>query len=170
MRCNAKRNSGHLADSGKSSKRLAVAGFTLIEILIVIVIIYILASIANMVYQSYIRRAHNAAAMADVRALENEIVTYKVDMSIFPLDLSQLPTGNRLDPWGHHYMYLNIADDKHWQGKCRRDRKLNPLNTDFDLYSMGEDGKSKLPLTAKDSQDDIVRANNGSFIGLGANY
>jgi general secretion pathway protein G len=35
---------------------------------------------------------------------------------------------------------------------------------------MGEDGKSKLPLTAKESHDDIVRANNGAFIGLGAHY
>jgi general secretion pathway protein G len=170
MRCNAKGNLGPLTGSVKGSKQPAVAGFTLIEILIVIAIIYILASIANMAYQSYLRKAQNAAAMADVRALENEITAYKVDMNSFPIDLSQLPTGNRLDPWGHHYLYLNMADNAHWHGKCRRDRKLNPLNSDFDLYSMGEDGKSKLPLTAKDSQDDIVRANNGSFVGLGANY
>jgi len=44
-------------------------------------------------------------------------------------------------------------------------RKLNPLNTDFDLYSMGSDGDSKGPLSAKASRDDIVRANNGDFIG-----
>jgi general secretion pathway protein G len=169
-RCNAKGNSDALTGTDKDSKQLAVAGFTFIEILVVIVIICILASIANMTFQSYIRKAQNEAAMVDVRALENEITTYRVDMGSFPIDLDQIPTGKRLDPWGRRYLYLNITDDKHWHGKCRRDRKLNPLNTDFDLYSMGEDGKTKLPLTAKDSYDDIVRANNGSFVGLGADY
>jgi general secretion pathway protein G len=123
-----------------------------------------------MTYQSYIRKAHNEAAMVDVRALETAIITYRADIGYFPNDLDQIYGGNKIDPWGHPYKYLNIADDPHWHGKCRRDRKLNPLNTDFDLYSMGEDGKTKLPLTAKESHDDIVRANNGAFIGLGADY
>ena len=34
-------------------------------------------------------------------------------------------------------------------------------------YSQGEDGDSKGPLNAKASRNDIVRANNGSHIGLG---
>jgi general secretion pathway protein G len=44
------------------------------------------------------------------------------------------------------------------------------LNSDYDLYSMGEDGESVPPLTAKQSRDDIIRANNGGFIGLAADY
>jgi general secretion pathway protein G len=44
------------------------------------------------------------------------------------------------------------------------------LNSDFDLYSKGRDRDSKLPLTAEASRDDIVRANNGGFIGLAKNY
>jgi general secretion pathway protein G len=55
-------------------------------------------------------------------------------------------------------------------GKCRKDKSLHPINSDYDLYSMGEDGKSQDPLTAKVSRDDIVRASNGGFIGLAANY
>jgi general secretion pathway protein G len=35
---------------------------------------------------------------------------------------------------------------------------------------MGEDGDSKRPLSVKTSRDDIVRANNGAFIGLGEDY
>jgi general secretion pathway protein G len=38
------------------------------------------------------------------------------------------------------------------------------------LYSAGADGKTVLPLTAKASQDDIIRANDGSFIGVAASY
>ncbi len=45
-----------------------------------------------------------------------------------------------------------------------------PVNTDYDLYSMGKDGKSTSPFTAKASQDDIVRANNGGFLGLVSDY
>ena len=55
-------------------------------------------------------------------------------------------------------------------GDVRKDKNLNPLNTDFDLYSLGEDGASASPLTAKNSRDDIVRANNGAYIGLGEDY
>ena len=45
-----------------------------------------------------------------------------------------------------------------------------PLNSDFDLYSMGPDGQTATPLTAKASRDDIVRANNGGFIGVASDY
>ena len=40
-----------------------------------------------------------------------------------------------------------------------------PVNSDFDLYSMGKDGASASPFTAKSSQDDIVRAFNGGYYG-----
>ena len=74
-----------------------------------------------------------------------------------------------LDPWGRPYAYLNIAAAG-GIGDVRKDKNLNPLNTDFDLYSLGEDGASASPLTAKNSRDDIVRANNGAYIGLGEDY
>lgn len=45
-----------------------------------------------------------------------------------------------------------------------------PLNTDFDLYSVGKDGLSKATLAPPQSHDDIIRANNGRFIGLASDY
>ena len=45
-----------------------------------------------------------------------------------------------------------------------------PINSDFDLYSTGPDGASVAPLTAEPSRDDIVRANDGAFIGLASEY
>jgi len=45
-----------------------------------------------------------------------------------------------------------------------------PLNTDYDLYSQGPDGQSVSPLTAAKSRDDIIRANNGDFIGTAEDY
>ncbi|MEE9392158.1 MAG: hypothetical protein V3W41_06610 [Planctomycetota bacterium] len=54
--------------------------------------------------------------------------------------------------------------------KAKRDRNLWPLNTDYDLYSLGRDGKSSRLLSSPESQDDIIRANNGQFIGLASEY
>jgi general secretion pathway protein G len=52
----------------------------------------------------------------------------------------------------------------------RRDRFLVPINSDYDLYSMGADGRTATPLTASMSRDDIVRAGDGSFIGPASGY
>jgi general secretion pathway protein G len=45
-----------------------------------------------------------------------------------------------------------------------------PLNSTFDLYSKGRDGQSQPPLTATASQDDIVRATDGNYVGLASRY
>ncbi len=56
------------------------------------------------------------------------------------------------------------------KGKPRKDRFLHPINSDYDLYSMGKDGESVEPLTAKKSHDDVIRANDGSFVGLATEF
>jgi general secretion pathway protein G len=45
-----------------------------------------------------------------------------------------------------------------------------PINSDFDLYSLGKDGKSAGPLTALASRDDVILANDGRFVGLASDY
>ena len=55
-------------------------------------------------------------------------------------------------------------------GMVRKDKNLVPINSDFDLYSMGPDGESVSPLTANSSRDDIVRGRNGDYIGNAAEY
>jgi general secretion pathway protein G len=45
-----------------------------------------------------------------------------------------------------------------------------PLNTDYDLYSRGKDGKSQPSITNALSLDDVIRANDGAFLGLAAKY
>jgi general secretion pathway protein G len=73
-----------------------------------------------------------------------------------------------LDPWGAPYVYLNL--DGVPIGLMRKDQALVPINSDYDLYSKGPDGASVAPLTAMASRDDIVRGNNGAFIGVAADY
>jgi general secretion pathway protein G len=55
-------------------------------------------------------------------------------------------------------------------GQARKDRFLVPINSDFDLYSVGPDGDSTPPLNAKNSRDDIIRANDGLFVGPASNF
>jgi general secretion pathway protein G len=45
-----------------------------------------------------------------------------------------------------------------------------PINSDYDLYSVGKDGVSSGPLTAGPSRDDVIRANDGGFFGLARDY
>ena len=144
-------------------------GFTLIEILVVIAILATLAAIAIPAYSNYIQRAKIARCIAEIRTLESEIAAYQGNNDNLPDNLTDLGRGNILDPWGNPYQFLNFANVK-GVGNMRKDRNLVPINAHFDLYSMGKDGKSQAPLTAKARHDDIIRANNGSFIGIASDY
>jgi general secretion pathway protein G len=88
-----------------------------------------------------------------------------------PDSLNDVFNTNPIDPWNNPYQYLRIdGGDVKGKGKMRKDHFLVPINTDYDLYSMGRDGKSQAPFTARASQDDVVRANNGGFVGLVSDY
>jgi general secretion pathway protein G len=86
-----------------------------------------------------------------------------------PVDLAEIGRESMLDPWQAPYQYLDFTGT-HGNGGKRKDHNLVPINTYFDLYSMGEDGASTSPLTAPQSQDDIIRANDGGFVGLASDY
>lgn len=45
-----------------------------------------------------------------------------------------------------------------------------PINSDFDLYSMGADGKTAAPITSTAGKDDVIRANDGGYIGVAEKY
>ena len=45
-----------------------------------------------------------------------------------------------------------------------------PINSTFDLYSVGRDGDSRAPLQNPKSFDDVLRANDGAFLGLGKDF
>jgi general secretion pathway protein G len=87
----------------------------------------------------------------------------------YPLNLAQIGYGNLRDPWGNLYRYLN-HDNIRGVNQFRMYRATIPVNNDFDLYSMGPDGKSQMVFTAPVSFDDIVRANNGTYFGRVSDY
>lgn len=146
-------------------------GFTLLELLVVVVILGVLSTMGLTAYRAQIAKAQNTKAIADLRFLEREILAYQAHSGRLPQDLETVGRDRMIDPWGSPYQYLNFETiGNKGKGKMRKDRFLVPLNTDFDLYSMGPDGRSVPPLTAKHSHDDLIRANNGVYIGPAANY
>jgi len=145
------------------------SGFTLVELLIVIALISTLAAIAVPQYETFIDTAKRTKAIAEIRMLDQAILAYNINKGEFPDTLNDIGKGHLKDPWGHPYEYLNFENVK-GVGPMRKDRFLVPLNTDYDLYSKGEDGLSLPPLTAPASHDDIIRANNGDYVGLASLY
>ena len=142
-------------------------GFTVIEIMLALAILSVIAVIALPSYFEYVERAKVATAITDITSIELDIERYFVLRGDYPESLSAITSMN--DPWGNPYQYLKLGD-KSSKGKARKDHALVPINSDYDLYSMGADGQSQPPLTSKTSKDDIVRANNGTYVGPAENY
>jgi general secretion pathway protein G len=132
-------------------------------------ILLTIAALAVPALMSAVESARVARAVGDIRALEDDIAAYNAANDSFPNSLSDIGRDQLLDPWGSPYRYLNFANTTGKSG-MRKDRFLVPINSDYDLYSMGEDRKTIAPLTAKVSQDDIIRANDGGYLGLAADY
>ncbi len=139
--------------------------------MLVIALISIISAIAIPTYKDYKERAQVAACIAEIRIIEKSIIAFMVDEHRFPDNLVELSQGQLKDPWGNPYRYLKIeGGDPSVIGKSRKDRFLVPINSDFDLYSAGKDGDSKPPLIVPVSADDIIRANDGQFVGLASRY
>lgn len=120
-------------------------GFTLIEIMVVIVILSILGALVAPNILGRSGQARVAAAKSDINNLASALEMYKLDNQKFPSTnqgleaLVEMPSGDPVpknwntsgyikklppDPWGNDYFYIS-------PGK----------QSDFDLYSLGADMK-----------------------------
>lgn len=120
-------------------------GFTLIEVMVVVVILGILAAIIVPRIMGRPEEAKRTKAAVDIKGVEQALNLYKLDNGMYP-DTEQglealvkkpetAPVPNKwkeggylsklpLDPWGRPYQYLSPGD-----------------HGDFDLYSHGADGE-----------------------------
>ncbi len=136
------------------------------ELLMVTVIIGTLSSMAAPSLQRAREQAQVGAAIAEIRIIEAELAIY-IEINFGPpVSLAAIDRAGLIDPWGFPYVYSVVTGP----GGARKDKFVVPLNTDYDLNIVGADGESVGPLSAKKSQDDVIRALNGGYIGLASNF
>ena len=129
-----------------SRYRRSQQGFTLIEIMVVVVILGILAAIVVPRLLNEPEKARRTSAATQIRSLEEALGIFKLENGFYPSTEQGLqalvtkPTDGRipahykeggyikkipLDPWGQPYLYLNPG-----------------VHGDFDLFSYGPDGET----------------------------
>jgi general secretion pathway protein G len=117
-------------------------GFTLLELLVVMVIIGLLAAYVGPRYFSQIGKSERSVARAQIDGLSKALDALRLDTGRYPSTeqgLAPLVTrpadearwngpylqkGVPMDPWGHPYVY-----------------RLQPSGNEFDLMSLGKDGQ-----------------------------
>lgn len=149
--------------------RYRLLGFTLLELMFAIAVIGVLASVALASYRAYALRVAYSAAISDISQIQLAIGRYELAYGRFPNSLADIGKDGMLDPWGTPYRYQNF-EGLRGVGSMRKDHNLVPLNSDYDLYSSGPDGDSRMPLSARMSRDDVIRANDGQFLGKASDY
>lgn len=126
-------------------KSASQQGFTLIEIMVVVVILGILAALVVPQVMSRPDQAKVTVAQGDIKGISSALDMYKLDNHAYPSTqqgleaLVKKPSGNPapknwnrdgylkrvpVDPWGNDYQYLSPGS-----------------KGPFDLYSLGADGK-----------------------------
>lgn len=127
------------------------AGFSILELLLVLVILSILAGIVGV-------RIAGQSGKTKVKAAKVQLENIKTAISRFELDTGRFPTTQQgldalyeepsgVDGWDGPYLEQRVVDDE-W-GKPWQYRAPGTHNNDFDLYSYGPDG-------SQGGDDDIV--------------
>ena len=140
---------------------------TLLELMVVVAAVAVLSTLAIPAFSKYVERSRTSRAIGDIGVISLELYRWQLNTRVFPATLAEAGIA-ATDPWGRPYEYTRVEGTP--QNELRKDHNLHPINTDFDLYSVGPDGDTRKPLTAQPSRDDIIRANNGTYIGAAANY
>jgi general secretion pathway protein G len=120
-------------------------GFTLMEVLLVLVILVVLASIAVTTYSGVQDRALKDAARAKVGILTGPIDTYQVHMRAYPADLNDLitkPTDARsAERWSGPYLKESAALLDPWDNEIRYVTPGKHNTESYDVWSVGPDGQ-----------------------------
>jgi general secretion pathway protein G len=128
-------------------RRRARGGFTLIELVVVIVILAILAAVIVPRFFGRTDDAKISSALTTIKSIDDAVALYNADTGSFPPSIDALinnpqvkgwngpylknQTSVPLDPWGHQYIYNCPGGN----------------GRDYDIISQGPDGKNT-PITS----------------------
>ncbi len=134
----------------KRKHRRRSSGFTLMEVLLVLVILVILGSMAGLFLRGAQKKALVNAARAQIGSLKAAVDMYEIDLRNYPaegLNALRQPPANLRNPdrWGGPYLDTDVPLDP-WDSPYRYEL-INPDN--FKIWSLGPDGT--------DGTDDDIR-------------
>lgn len=157
-------------------------GVTIFELLIALVLVSILANFAIAMFgsgepdcdnpnarQGPLLRGKIAQVIGDIGRIHMTASRFELSHNHYPADLAEIELDSLRDPWGNPYQYLVVFGLKS-KGPVRKDHNLHPVNSGYDVYSMGPDGVTATPFTSTLGKDDIVMANDGGYFGLACQY
>ena len=122
------------------TRRIGQEGFTLIEVLLVVVIIGILVGIAVPKFAGKVGKAQTSKAKADIKSIGLALDMFEVDNGRYPSSLDGLMTkpGNAPN-WDGPYMKEGLPKDP-WQNQYIYAFPGSHNPHGYDLSSMGPDG------------------------------
>jgi len=131
-----------MKDRADEKRQRSTAGFTLIEILLVVVIIGILAAVAIPRLGGRVGQAKQARAEADVNNIGMALRLYEVDNGNYPSSLQGLVTkSGNADNWRGPYLEKGIPEDP-WGNPYTYQYPGTHNAHSYDLSSLGPDGVS----------------------------
>lgn len=129
-------------DFAKSPRR-GEAGFTLVELLVVLVILVLLASIIGPRVIGYLGSSRSKSAQVQIEGLVTSLELYHIDVGRYPTQaegLQALVSSNgRVPGWNGPYLSKGQIPLDPWGAPYRYDAPGK--NGPFDLYTLGRDGK-----------------------------
>ena len=117
-------------------------GFSLIELLVVIIILGLLAGLVGPRLFSRVGQSKQAAARAQIELLSAALDQYRLDVGAYPpagAGLEALVTNQNVPNWNGPYLKKNAVPADPW-GKPYQYKCCPGEHGDFDIWSLGADG------------------------------
>lgn len=137
-----------------SRQSAALPGFSLIELLLVLVILAVLAAVVAPRFTSRSEQARNTAARTDIASLETALDAFEIDAGRFPTTeegleaLTTEPSGLPEESWRGPYIKRGMPKDP-WCNQYIYQQPGRHNTSSYDLSSAGPDGQAG-------TDDDII--------------